>query len=170
MQSLRQIVACVRAIVFAVVMTVTLAAGCAVAPEVAIVAVDTRADTAVPAVETIAAACAVWRMRCTTTLDEIGAVVVVLAEDDGHVVGAPKRTLGGQATWRPCRSRLWSVARPMVLAHELGHTLGLHHHDDPANVMYEIVGGDQVTEAQVRRAHAHAHALGLCPGSDPIFN
>lgn len=44
-----------------------------------------------------------------------------------------------------CERFLWASPRPIVLAHELGHTLGLDHVDDPDDVMHKWVSDTAVS-------------------------
>lgn len=146
---------------------------CAGAPHVSYVSEDTRTVQTLAADDVAAAACTVWGLECSSTLDQRGAVVVTLVSApatfqvaDASSV-ASKVAVAGQATRRLCGPRLWAVARPNVLAHELGHVLGLSHHPDPRNVMHRVAG-TEVEPAQVRRVHFSARLLALCPGHDPI--
>lgn len=79
------------------------------------------------------------------------------------------RSLAGLATDRVCEPRVWATGRPNVLAHELGHVLGLNHNDDPDNVMHPVPG-ELTTETQMTRVHRHAHNLAACVGHDPIID
>ena len=105
-----------------------------------------------------------WGITCAPTLDELGAIVAIITENDGSVEGSDTM-LGGLATPRACRPRLWSVDEPETLAHEIGHVLGLNHHDDPDNVMHHAPG-HLVTPEQTKRVHRHAHLLAACVGHD----
>jgi hypothetical protein len=126
-----------------------------------LVVIDTRSD---PAWDVVQEACDVWGITCAPSLDERGAIVVLLTENDGRVEGSD-RMLGGLATPRACRPRLWSVDEPNTLAHEIGHVLGLDHHDDPDNVMFHAPGA-HVTPEQTARVQRHAHNLAACVGHD----
>ena len=48
---------------------------------------------------------------------------------------------------------------PRLVAHEIGHTLGLVHTDDPANVMYPLNPGEDVTDGQMDQIRHHAWFL-----------
>ena len=51
---------------------------------------------------------------------------------------------------RGCRRAVESPREPVMLAHEMGHALGLEHVSDPANLMNRFVGPDttELTDAQ----------------------
>lgn len=53
---------------------------------------------------------------------------------------------------------------PEAIAHEIGHVLGLGHHDDPANLMHtphEALAND-LTDKQLSRAQRAANFLATC--------
>lgn len=74
-------------------------------------------------------------MEVVETSDPYGAVSVYLYQEaqDGIV-------LGESAGFMPCGSSLWSTMEPQTLAHEIGHSLGLEHVDDDANLMHPELG------------------------------
>lgn len=64
-----------------------------------------------------------------------------------------------------CRRSLESPREPVMLAHELGHALGLEHVEDPANVMHTFVGRDTVSlsDEQHEALWGEVERLARCP-------
>jgi matrixin len=51
----------------------------------------------------------------------------------------------------PCIVNVWAVEDDLILAHELGHALGLQHVDDIENLMYPTINYGNLTDEQVDR-------------------
>lgn len=85
-----------------------------------------------------------------------GSVVIRFKpEPDGGLFG---RFEGAEG----CSSSLWSVENPRVLAHEVGHSMGLGHEDDEANVMSESWDGRKLEIWQAERMEHIAGEFWKC--------
>jgi hypothetical protein len=66
---------------------------------------------------------------------------------------------------RPCIRIIRSSLNPIVVAHELGHALGLDHHDDPSNIMYPYVSrsNTDLDDDQQDKIERGIRRLSACP-------
>ncbi len=64
-------------------------------------------------------------------------------------------------TWG-CQRAAWSAPDPRLIAHELGHTLGLAHEDYENNLMYPTGKGEYLTDKQNRIIRRNASNLNAC--------
>lgn len=132
--------------------------GCATTRPLPVVALDERTgtpepQTALPA--EVMAACALLHTRCKPARVEWGAVTV-------SILPAPGAGIGGRALKpRGCLRYAWSDPHPKILAHELGHLLGLRHVKDPARLMHHVPG-QLLSRAELRRMRTAAGVLAAC--------
>lgn len=89
---------------------------------------------------------------------EPGVIIVdLLALAPGEPVLGTTLTLG------KCHHTLWSDRDPIVLAHELGHALGLDHAPFPDSLMYPSrQGGMYVSDLEKAIMAAEAESLRSC--------
>lgn len=65
---------------------------------------------------------------------------------------------------RVCRRQAWSTRKPKVIAHEVGHTLGLDHADDEHNLMARAAAASDglVTDDQHATLRREVGVLRFC--------
>lgn len=88
---------------------------------------------------------------------EHGAVLMLHGDREGQRLGETQH-------FGDCFPVLWSVDNQVVLAHEIGHALGLEHTDDPDNLMYEHGAHEspELTDEQVDTMREWAWWLQNC--------
>lgn len=79
-----------------------------------------------------------------------GAVAVFLVEDGTQ----------GWGSGASCTPWIFSPAEePRLIAHEMGHALGLVHVDDSSNIMHPLNPGEDITDQQIDQIRQHAWVL-----------
>lgn len=99
-----------------------------------------------------------------TTAQEAASILGIPIEP-GHVVTITLSPVAQTTDRKGCRRSLETPNDAPLMAHELGHVLGLDHVLDPANVMHAYVGRDttQVTDHQHETMSATIERLARCP-------
>lgn len=110
----------------------------------------------------VADACAILAVECVKSAEQEGAVSVILT-DRGAADPDGSDWLAGKAFRRACRPVLWASDDVYVIAHELGHVLGLDHVSDPDRLMAPIPG-TEVTAQELDIVERHADRLASCMG------
>ena len=139
--------------------------GALTGPVVHVRVVDQRSD---PRADVIGPACKALGVRCDvepmalTDAPELGTVSLLLTDfgplayGGGLVVGL---TEGGGS----CLPIVWSHADPVIVAHELGHALGLGHREDRLRaLMHPAPIATDMTRGEKRDVRRGARELSAC--------
>lgn len=99
------------------------------------------------------------------TTAERAAELLGLPIEPGPVLSVEWSETAQTTDRRGCRRAVESPREPVMLAHEVGHALGLEHDPDPANLMHAFVGRDttELTDEQRDAIADEAERLARCP-------
>jgi hypothetical protein len=139
---------------------------CADLPQLAVVPLDTRDK---PEFADVQEACSLWELDCYATQDRVGAITLLLTDRAAAPILDSTEAIGGLEPHDDagCMQLTWACCNYRVIAHEMGHALGLRHVPDPQNIMHHA-SGHTVEAWQVEVVHRHAKRRRGCTGSNIV--